>query len=105
VVLGVAGTKKKTLETTAAAIRSRKLGGGIEVLERGSVNGETALVLGGTAVYAGLQTAPTGVEDKDLFGTRCFTFPDSVPGSAKVIFHVLGAEPVKVPVLIEFPVE
>jgi hypothetical protein len=103
--LGVAGTRKKTLETTAGAIRTRKLGAGIEVKDAGYSNGETALTLTGGAVYAGLQTAPAGVEEADMFGTRCFVLPKSVPDSAKVVFHIRTAEPMTVPVHIELPLE
>jgi hypothetical protein len=103
--LGVAGTKTKTLETSAAAVRARKLGEGIEVKEGGFIGADKALMLGGSAVYAGFKSAPAGVEDKEIFGTRCFVLPDSVPDSAKIVFLIRGAEPVTVPVHIEVPVD
>jgi hypothetical protein len=103
--LGLSGTRKKTLETTAGDIRKRKLGTGIEVAGAGFSDKGPVLVLGGSAAFAGFQTAPEGVVERNIFGTRGFILPDSVPDSARVVFHVLGAELVTVPVHIEVPVE
>ena len=43
--------------------------------------------------------------EKDMFGTRCFLLPDSVPDGARVLFYIRAAEPVTVPVHIEVPLE